>query len=86
MPRLDEIIGFSSLASEGEAGVLKRLGGRHAASGGHRPARRGPGDRALSRAAGVAFKWWAIAGDNLTKVVAFEVYRRADPQSFTKAS
>jgi hypothetical protein len=85
MPRLDEIIGLI-LASEGEAGVLKRLEDGTL----HRAVTALPGEALEiareSRSLEVAFKWWAIAGDNLTKVVAFEVYRRADPQSFTKAS
>jgi len=85
MPRLDEIIGLI-LASEGEAGVLKRLEDGTL----HQAVTALPGEALEiareSRSLEVAFKWWAIAGDNLTKVVAFEVYRRADPQSFTKAS
>lgn len=85
MPRLDEIIGLI-LASEGEAGVLKRLEDGTL----HRAVTALPGEALEiareSRSLEVAFKWWAIAGDNLIKVVAFEVYRRADPQSFTKAS
>lgn len=85
MPRLDEIIGLI-LASEGEAGVLKRLEDGTL----HQAVTALPGEALeiarKSRSLEVAFKWWAIAGDNLTKVVAFEVYRRADPQSFTKAS
>jgi hypothetical protein len=84
MPRLDEVIGLI-LASEGEAGVLKRLGDGTL----HQAVTALPGEALeiarASRSLEVALKWWAIAGDNLPKVVSFEVYRRADPQAFTKA-
>jgi hypothetical protein len=83
MPRLDEIVGLV-LASEGEAGVLKRLDDGTL----HRAVTALPGEALEiareSRSLELAFKWWAIAGDNLSKVVAFELHRRADPQSFTK--
>jgi hypothetical protein len=32
-----------------------------------------------------AFAWSAVAGDNLAKVVEYEIHRRAKPESFTKA-
>jgi hypothetical protein len=85
MPRLDEVVGLV-LASEGEAGVLKRLDDGTL----HQAVTALPGDALEiareARSLEVAFKWWAIAGDNLTKVVGFELHRRADPQSFTKPS
>jgi hypothetical protein len=85
MPRLDEIVGLA-LASEGEAGLLKRLDDGTL----HQAVTALPGEALEiareSRSLEVAFKWWAIAGDNLPTVVGFEVHRRADPQSFTKTS
>ena len=85
MPRLDELVGLI-LANEGEAGMLKRLedGSLHRAVTALPP-------EALeiareARSLEVAFKWWAVAGDNLAKVVAFDIHRRTDPQSFTNAS
>jgi hypothetical protein len=84
MPRLDEIIGLI-LASEGEPGVLKRLDDGTL----HRAVTALPGEALeiarASRSLEVALKWWAIAGDDLPKVVSFEVYRRAEPQAFSKA-
>jgi hypothetical protein len=84
MPRLDEIIGLI-LASEGESGVLKRLDDGTL----HQAVTALPGEALeiarASRSLEVALQWWAIAGDNLPKVVSFEVYRRAEPQAFTKA-
>ena len=85
LPRLDEVIGLI-LADEGEAGVVRRLsdGTLHQAVTVLPP-------EALEiarelRSLETAFKWWAIAGDSLAKVVALEIHQRATPQSFTKAS
>ena len=85
MPRLDEIVGLI-LASEGEPGVLKRLedASLHQAVTALPP--EGMEIARESRSLETAFRWWAVAGDSLGKVVAFEVHRRADPQSFTKVS
>ena len=84
MPRLDEIIGLI-LASEGESGVLKRLDDGTL----HQAVTALPGEALeiarASRSLEVALKWWAIAGDDLPKVVSFEVYRRAEAQAFSKA-
>jgi hypothetical protein len=85
MARLDELVGLI-LASDGEAGVLKRLDDGSL----HRAVTALPAEALEiareSRSLEVAFKWWAVAGDNLAKVVAFDIHRRADPQSFSKAS
>jgi len=86
MPRLDELVGLI-LAGEGEPGVAHRL-----ADGSlHRAVTALPVEAMEiareSRSLETAFKWWAVAGDdNLPQVVAFELNRRADPQSFSKAS
>src|SRR5499426_2750396 len=86
MPRLDELVGLI-LAGEGEPGVARRL-----ADGSlHRAVTALPVEAMEiareSRSLETAFKWWAVAGDdNLPQVVAFELNRRADPQSFSKAS
>jgi len=85
MPRLDEIIGLI-LAQEGEPGVANRLADGTL----HRAVTALPVEgmeiARESRSLETAFKWWAVAGDNLGQVVAFELHRRADPQSFSKAS
>src|SRR5262249_22230833 len=39
-----------------------------------------------SRSIENAFQWSAIAGDNLAKVVDYEIHRRAKPDSFSKTS
>jgi hypothetical protein len=85
LPRLDEIVGIV-LASEGEAGVLKRLanGTLHRAVTSLPPAAMD-----IAREAGSlesALQWSAIAGDSLPKVVEYEVHRRAKPEAFTSVS
>ena len=79
MPRLDEIVALV-LASEGEAGVLKRLddGTLHRAVTGLPP-----GSLEIAREARsleTALQWSAVAGDSLPKVVEYEVHRRAKPR------
>ncbi len=85
LPRVDEMVGLV-LASEGEAGVLKRLGD-------------GTLQRAITslppaaldiareaRSLETALQWAAAAGDSLPKVVEYEIHRRAKPEAFTLAS
>jgi len=85
MPRLDEIVGLV-LASEGEAGITRRLGDgslHMAVTSLPQPAL----DIAReARSLETAMQWAAVAGDSLPKVVEHEVHRLAKPQSFTKAS
>jgi hypothetical protein len=81
--RLDEITALV-LASEGEAGVLRRLGDGtlHMAV-----TALPPGAMEIAREARsleTALKWSALAGDGLPKVVELEIHRRAAPDSFTK--
>jgi hypothetical protein len=85
LPRLDEVVGIV-LASEGEAGLTKRLenGTLHRAvsalpAGAIEIARE-------ARSLETALQWEAVAGASLPKVVEYEVYRRAKPDSFTSAS
>jgi len=84
MPRLDEIVGLV-LVSEGEPGVLKRLsdGTLHRAATALPPAALDIAREAQSLE--MALQWSAVAGDSLTKVVEYEVHRRAQPDAFTKA-
>lgn len=85
LPRLDEIVGLV-LANEGEAGVLRRLGdgSLHQAVIALPP---GALDIAReSRSLETALQWSAVAGNDLPKVIEFEIYRRAKPDTFTKAS
>ncbi|HWB44391.1 MAG TPA: hypothetical protein VG900_03055 [Hyphomicrobiaceae bacterium] len=84
LPRADELVNLV-LAREGEDGVLKRVadGTLHSAihsmpAGGLEIARE-------TRSLETALQWNAVAGDHLAKVVDYEIYRRATPESFTKA-
>ncbi len=84
LAQLDEITALV-LASEGEAGVIRRLGDGtlHRAVSALPP---GALDIAReARSLETALKWSAVAGDSLPKVVELEVHRRAAPESFTKA-
>jgi hypothetical protein len=83
--RLDEVIGMI-LASEGEAGILKRLDN---GSLEHAVNRLSPAALDIAReqrSLEVALQWSAIAGDDLPKVLEYEIHRRAKPEMFTKAS
>ena len=85
LARLDEAIALV-LVSEGEPAVARRLadGSLHEAVERLPPA-------ALEiardqRSLDVGFKWAALAGDRLPKVLEHEIYRRNGPAEFTKAS
>jgi hypothetical protein len=85
LPRLDEIVGLV-LASEGEAGIGRRLEDgtlQHAVTS-LQPAALEVAREA--RSLETALKWSAIAGNSLPKVVEFEIHRRAKPESFTSSS
>jgi nitrogen regulatory protein PII-like uncharacterized protein len=84
LPRLDEVVALV-LASEGEAGVTKRLGdGTLNLSVTALP----PAALDIAREARsleTALKWSAVAGNSLPKVVEYEIHRRTTPDTFTKA-
>jgi hypothetical protein len=84
LARLDEVVALV-LASEGEAGVLRRLddGTLHQAVSMLPSAALDIAREA--RSLEVALKWSAVAGDGLAKVVELEIYRRATPDAFSKA-
>lgn len=85
LPRLDEVIALL-LPAEGEAGVLKRLG-----NGTLNEAVRFLPEPAMTiardtRSVDAALGWSALAGDRLPKVLEHEIYRRAGPEGFTRAT
>jgi hypothetical protein len=83
LAKLDEMTALV-LASEGEAGITRRLGdgSLHQAVSALPP---GALDIAReARSLETALKWSAVAGDSLPKVVELEIHRRAAPESFTK--
>lgn len=85
LSRLDEVVALV-LASEGEPALLKRLD-----DGTLREAvMKMPGSAfdiaRETRSLETAFRWLALAGDALPKVLEYEVYRRNPPSEFTKAA
>jgi hypothetical protein len=84
LPRLDEVVAIV-LASEGEVGLTRRLddGTLNRAV-----AAMPPGAMEIareSRSLEIAFKWAAVAGDALPKVVELELHRRSGPETFSKS-
>jgi nitrogen regulatory protein PII-like uncharacterized protein len=84
LPRLDEVVALV-LASEGEAGVTKRLGDGtlNGAVTALPPAALDIAREA--RSLETALTWSAVAGNSLPKVVEYEIHRRTTPDTFTKA-
>ena len=85
LPRLDEVVALV-LAGEGEPALTKRLNDGTL----HRAVETMPPE-ALSiardtRSLETAFKWWALAGDNLGKVVDHEIHRRGPPEEMSKVA
>jgi len=85
LARLDEVTALV-LASEGEAGIVRRLGdGTLSLAVSALP----PAALDIAREARsleTALRWSAVAGDSLPKVVEHEIHRRSTPDAFTKAS
>jgi hypothetical protein len=84
LPRLDEVVALV-VAEEGQAGVVKRLEDSTL-----REAVQVLDDTAFSlardlRSLEAAFKWRALAGPHLPKVVEAEIHRRSSPADFTRA-
>jgi hypothetical protein len=85
LPRLDEVVSLIR-GAEGEAGLLKRLDDgtlNQAVNVLPLPAMEIARE---TRSIDTALKWNALAGDQLPKVVELSLYRRASPDSLTKAT
>lgn len=85
LARLDEVTALV-LASEGEAGIVRRLGDGtlNLAVSALPPAALDIARE--TRSLETALRWSAVAGDSLAKVVEHEIHRRSAPEAFTKAS
>ncbi len=85
LSRLDEVAALV-LASEGETAILKRLDDGTLLEAVERLP--GPAfDIAREqRSLEIAFKWQALAGPALPRVIEYEIYRRNSPDEFTKSS
>jgi len=85
LPRLDEVVSLIR-GAEGEAGLLKRL-----ADGTLNEAVNVLPPPAMeiareTRSIDTAFKWTALAGSQLPKVVELSLYRRTSPDNLTKGT
>lgn len=85
LPRLDETVALV-IAEEGRPAVLKRL-----ADGTLREAVQVMDDAGFAiardlRSLETTFKWRALAGELLPKVIVHELHRRSPPSQFTRAS
>jgi nitrogen regulatory protein PII-like uncharacterized protein len=85
MPRLDEIVGLL-LASETEAGVLKRLADGTLGYAVNVMPAAGLDIAREARSVETALQWSTLAGDKLPQVLDYEIHRRAKPEAYSKAS
>jgi hypothetical protein len=85
LSRLDETVALV-LASEGETGVLKRLGDGTLREAVERLPAAAFDIARDARSLETAFQWQNVAGDSLPKVIENEIHRRNPPAEFTKAS
>ena len=84
LPRADEVVNLV-LAKEGEEGVLKRIGDGTLHTAIHAMPAGGVEIARETRSLETALQWYAVAGDHLPQVLDYEIYRRAKPETFTKA-
>ena len=85
LPRLDEVVALI-LGAEGEAGLMTRLGDGSLGVAVNKMPVPAMDIARETRSIETGLKWSALAGDNLNKVVEFDIYRRAKPDDFTKAT
>ena len=74
------------LGAEGEAGLMTRLGDGSLGEAVNKMPVPAMDIARETRSIETGLKWSALAGDNLNKVVEFDIYRRAKPDDFTKAT
>jgi hypothetical protein len=85
LPRVDEVTALL-LASEGEAGVLRRLADGTLDEAVNRLPEAAMEIARQTRSVDQALAWNSVAGPNIDKVTEYEIFRRAKPQDFTKKS
>lgn len=83
LPRLDEIVGML-VAEEGEEGVLKRLSDGSLNEAVHNMPDAGFEIARDTKSVARGLAWTALAGDKLGVVLSHEIYRRAEPDDFTR--
>ena len=85
LSRLDEVAALV-LASEGEPAILKRLDDGTLLEAVERLPAPAFDIAREQRSLDTAFKWQALAGPTLPKVIEYEIYRRNGPDTFTKST
>ena len=85
LPRLDEVTSLV-LAGEGEQGILKRLADGTLAEAVSKLPPAGLQIARETRSVDAALGWWALAGQDLNRIVELEMHTRAKPEDFSKAS
>jgi hypothetical protein len=85
LPRLDEVVALV-LASEGEAGVLKRLDDGTLQQASHALTGAGMDIARETRSIDAALRWTNLAGDRLPKVVELELHKRGSPDDLTRTA
>jgi hypothetical protein len=85
LPRLDEVVALL-LASEGEAGILRRLNDGTLGTAINTLPAPAMDIARETRSIDAGLKWSALAGEDLTKVVELSLYRRTEPDQLSRAS
>lgn len=85
LPRLDEVVAVI-LASEGEPGILKRLADGTLAQAVSKLPPAAMQIARETRSIDAAIGWSALAGPELNRIVEWDIYTRAKPEDFSKAS
>jgi len=83
LPRLDEVVALT-LASEGEAGLLRRLDDGTLATAINTLPPPAMDIARETRSIDAGLKWWALAGNDLPKVVELSLYRRTSPDQLSR--
>ncbi len=85
LPRLDEVVSLV-VSAEGEGGVLKRLDDGSLNTAVHLMPEKALDIARDTKSVAAALAWSALAGDKLDRVVNYELYRRTEPSTLTRAS
>ena len=86
LPRLDEVVSILSSGGDGQAAVLRSLGDGSLNEAVHTMPPQGLEIARNLRSVQKALSWSTLAGDNLGRVLDYELHRRIDPNELTKAS
>ncbi len=85
LPRLDEVVSIL-VASEGEASILRRLQDGSLNTAVHLMPDKGLEIARDLKSVQAGLDWTALAGDQLSNVVEYELHKRINPKDLTRAS